>query len=90
MIECETCFTWYHMDCIKYKNTGSSESFSCTFCKSFYELKKKIVDEVLGGKSDNFEIKCEIPVKLTFMDVMWIIRVIDSRIAKGNTQKMVK
>ncbi len=27
------------------------------FCKNFYELKKKIIDEVIGGKNDNFEIK---------------------------------
>jgi hypothetical protein len=59
------------------------------FCKSFYELKKKIVDEVIGGKNDSFEIKCELPTKMSFMDVMWIMRGIDSRIAKGNT-KIVK
>ena len=56
------------------------------FCKSFYELKKKIIDEVIGGKNDNFEIKCELPTKISFMDVMWIMRAIDSRIAKGNTK----
>ena len=56
------------------------------FCKSFYELKKKIIDEVIGGKNDNFEIKCELPTKMSFMDVMWIMRAIDSRIAKGNTK----
>ena len=59
------------------------------FCKSFYELKKKIVDEVIGGKNDSFEIKCELPTKMSFMDVMWIMRGMDSRIAKGNT-KIVK
>ena len=56
------------------------------FCKSFYELKRKIIDEVVSGKNDNFEIKCELPAKMSFMDVMWIMRAIDSRIAKGNTK----
>ncbi len=28
------------------------------FCKSFYDLKKKIIDEVVGGKNENFELKC--------------------------------
>lgn len=42
MIECETCFTWYHMDCIKLKK--AEDPFSCMFCKSFYDLKKKIID----------------------------------------------
>jgi len=27
---------------------------------------------------------------MSFMDVMWILRSIDSRIAKGNVAKMVK
>ena len=56
------------------------------FCKNFYELKKKIIDEVIGGKNDNFEIKSELPAKMSVMDVMWIVRGIDSRIAKGNTK----
>jgi hypothetical protein len=30
------------------------------------------------------------PHKLSFMDIMWILRVIDARIAKGNIQKMMK
>jgi hypothetical protein len=48
MIECETCLTWYHMGCIKYKAGMKEEPFSCTFCRGFYELKKKIVEEVIG------------------------------------------
>lgn len=60
------------------------------FCKSFYELKKKIVDEVITGKNENYELKCELPPKVTFMDVMWFMRAIDSRIAKGNVSKMLK
>lgn len=90
MIECETCFAWYHMDCIKLKQTPNDGHFSCMFCKSFYDLKKKIIDEVIGGKNDNFEMKCELPTKMSFMDVMWIMRGIDAKIAKGNIQKMVK
>lgn len=27
---------------------------------------------------------------MTFMDIMWIMRAIDSRIAKGNVPKMLK
>lgn len=60
------------------------------FCKSFYELKKKIIDEVVSGKNQNYELKCELPPKMTFMDIMWVMRAIDARIAKGNVPKMLK
>ncbi len=30
------------------------------------------------------------PIKMNFMDVMWIMRAIDSRISKGNIAKIFK
>jgi hypothetical protein len=30
------------------------------------------------------------PIKMNFMDVMWVMRAIDSRISKGNISKMLK
>jgi hypothetical protein len=78
------------MSCIKYSSTKGENQFTCSFCKSFYDLKKKIIDEVIHGKNENYEIKCELPPKMNFMDVMWFMRAIDSRIAKGNIVKMLK
>jgi hypothetical protein len=45
---------------------------------------------VVNGKNDFYEIKADLPVKMSFMDIMWIIRAIDSRISKGNIAKMLK
>lgn len=52
-------------------------------------MKKKIIDEVRSSKIENYELKFE-PPKLHLNDYMWLMRVIDHRIAGGAAIKMIK
>lgn len=49
-----------------------------------------MIDEVRFGKSDTYELKADLPPKLSLMDLMWMLRVIDHRIAGGLATKMLK
>lgn len=61
----------------------------CTYCNNFYDLKKKIIDEVKSSKTELYELKFETP-KMHLNDFLWLLRVIDHRIAGGGAVKMIK
>lgn len=48
-----------------------------------------MIDQVKGSKTENYELKFQAP-KMNLNDYMWILRVIDHRIAGGGAAKMMK
>ena len=89
MVLCENCFEWYHQKCVNYHPKEENEEFVCGYCTMFYDLKKKMIEEVRNSKTESYELKLD-PPKLWIMDFIWLLRVIDHRIAGGSASKMVK
>ena len=56
----------------------------------FYEFKKKAIEEIKFGRNDYDVTKVEPPLKITFSDCMWVMRVVDNRIRGGQAAKMLK
>jgi hypothetical protein len=91
MVQCECCFEWYHQSCIKFNSTKQDATFICTFCNAFYDFKRKIIDEIKGGRNDTDVSKAEVLLKkISIMDCMWLMRVIDIRVRGGGAAKMMK
>ena len=92
MVFCECCFEWYHSKCVNYEPSEANEDerWICNYCKVFYEFKKKAIEEIKLGRNDCDINKVEPPLKTTFSDFMWIMRVIDNRIRGGQAAKMLK
>ena len=89
MVECECCFEWYHQKCVNYSPKSENEQYICQYCCLFYDLKKKIIEEVKSTKVEHYDLKFD-PPKMHLIDFLWVIRVIDHRIAGGLATKMVK
>ena len=89
MVLCECCFEWYHQKCVNYNPKKDSETYICFYCTSFYEIKRRIIEELRNSKIENYELKFDSP-KLWLGDFLWLLRVIDHRIAGGLASKMMK
>lgn len=88
MVLCECCFEWYHHKCIKLPAT--SDSYICQFCRTFYDFKRKAVEEVRGGRADYDVSRIELPLKVSISDCLWVMRALDNRIRGGLAAKMLK
>lgn len=54
MVQCECCFEWYHQKCVNFVAKKEAETYICTYCHGFYDLKKKIVEEVRSSKIEPY------------------------------------
>ena len=89
MVQCQCCFEWYHQKCVNYQLSKANQNYVCNYCQNFYQLKKKIIDEVKSTRTQTYELKFQTP-KLHLNDYIWLLRVIDHRIAGGAAAKMIK
>lgn len=92
MVLCECCFEWYHNNCIKYdpETCKEEERWICHYCSVFYDFKRKAIEEVRTGRNECDVGRVEPPLKITFADCMWVLRVVDNRIRGGQAGKMLK